>query len=196
MVRYPFICEMPVQPSYTFLCCVKYKHCFQKQCLYICTLVSVNKSLKEVIKCTWVQVDPRAESRLLTLSFLECPCDLPFLHQSYFSHEQVRYCETTWIECVTEPRVKALETLRFRWVSVEVYSLNTQAKPCMSISLLTKTATCQSGVACLFPRLLHALRVLGPVSGLTWETLKIVSQHKHLFTRWCLVFKLQATLFS
>lgn len=68
----------------------------------------------------------------------------------------------------------SIETLRFRWVSVEVYSLNTQAKPCMSISLLTKTATCQSGVACLFPRLLHALRVLGSVSGLTWETLKIV----------------------
>ena len=163
---------MPVQLSYTFLCCVKYKHYFLKTMFIYLYLCQSYKSLKEVIKWIWLQVDPRAESRLFTPSFLECPFDI------YLG----------WMHDRTQGP-GSMETLRFGWVSVEVSSLNTPAKPCMSISLLTKTATYQPEVVCLFLRFLHALYVLEPVWGFIWETLKTVSQHEYLFTRWCLVFQ-------
>ena len=81
---------MPVKLSYTFLCCVKYKHYFLKTMFIYLYLCQSYKSLKEVIKWIWLQVDPRAESRLFTPSFLE-------FHLTF-----------TWVECMTEPRVQAL----------------------------------------------------------------------------------------
>ena len=96
---------MPVQLSYTFLCCVTYKHYFLKTMFIYLYLCQSYKLLKEVIKWIWLQVDPRAESRLLTPSFLECPFDIP---TPELFQPRLRYCETTWVECMTEPRVQAL----------------------------------------------------------------------------------------
>lgn len=59
------------------------------------------------------------------------------------------------------------ELLRFWRVGVEIYSSCTQDKPSKQVPLLTKTATYQCSVVCLFFWSLLALHVQWPVSDFT-----------------------------
>lgn len=152
--------------------------------LYLCQCY---KSLKEVIKWTWLQVDPGAESRLLTPSFLECPFDIPTPELFQPQLSKVLWDHLAWMHDRTQGQ-GSMETLRFGWVSVEVYSLNTPAKlVCQFPSLLKLPPPSLEWSASFLGPFMPC--VLEPVSGFTWETLKTVSQHEYLFTRWCLVFQ-------